>query len=324
MKIWLIGEAANHREELLAQMAVPASVGTLPASAAHTDEFDGEIASDDVVVSLRFRRDGGNVPVFRMLHVPGAGLDGIDRASLPAGCLLCNVYEHQIPIAEYALSAMLEWEIRMSEMRARFRAEEWRIAYTSRVPHGELHGKTLGLLGFGGIGRAIAQRAKAFGMRVLAVDKYPQNAATAENLADSLLPNEEVDRILAAADYVIVSCPLTDETCGWIDAEKLGTMKESAVIINISRGEIVEQKDLYDALLRRRIGGAVLDVWWHYPAGADDRVEPADYPFHELENVVCTPHSCAWTKELTWRRYGVIAQNVENLRDGRPLRNVVA
>ncbi len=322
IKVFMVGEAAGHRDELLAQMKSPLEAVPLPASAAFGAEYDGQIGPDDVVITLNYRREGGEKgPAFKMLHVPGAGLDGIDRASLADGCVLCNVFEHQIPIAEYVMLVMLEWEIRLSEMRKSFTPENWPSIYASRIFHGELYSKTLGLIGFGGIGRAIASRAKAFGMTVLAVDKYPRDD---EGLADELTGNDRIDEVLERADFVVVSCPLTDETTGWIDARRIARMKKDAFLINISRGPILSQKDIYEALAEKRIGGAALDVWWRYPKPGAEKVEPADYPFHLLENVYCTPHSCAWTKELTWRRYGVIAKNIEALRDGKPLVNVIA
>src|SRR6202035_3786791 len=100
------------------------------------------------VVSLRYRRQGV-APRFAMLHVPGAGLDGIDLASLSPGCVVCNVVEHEAPIAEFVLLAMLEWQIRLGEMRGRFSPDTWSVSYRSRVPHGELLDGTLGLIGCG-------------------------------------------------------------------------------------------------------------------------------------------------------------------------------
>ena len=320
MKIAMIGEACKHKEELTKQCAAALEVMELPAEAAYSSEYDPQIAGSDVVITLKYRRTGGKGPGFRVLQVPGAGLDGIDRSSLPAGCVLCNVYEHQIPIAEYVMTAMLECELRFSEMRRRFDPPRWESLYYSRVPHGELHTKTLVMIGFGGIAREIARRAKAFGMRVTAVDKYAKDP---DGLADLLAGDDEMDGMLREADYVVLACPLTPETAGIMNAERLSVMKKSAVLINVSRGPLVMEADLYAALREGRIGGAVLDVWWRYPKKRNDEVTPANFPFESLENVICTPHSCAWTRELMWRRYGVIAENIESLSNGKPLRNVV-
>ncbi len=320
MKLFMIGEAAHHKEKLAAFLKTPCEIVALPREAASSSEFDSAIGRDDVVVSLRFARKDGPAPAFRLLHVPGAGLDGIDMASLPAGCTVCNVFEHEIPIAEFVLAAMLQWEIRLDELRRSFATDSWPDVYRARVPHGEIYGKTLGLIGFGRIGRTIARRARAFGMRVIAMDAMP--AAPGE-LADAVLPPTGLPELLAAADFLVVSCPLTAETRGLIGADQFRAMKPSAVLINVSRAPIVDEAALYDALSHRIIAGAFLDVWYGYPTGSDDRVPPARFRFEDLPNAFCTPHSSAWTSSLPERRYAFIAQNIDRLRAGEPLVNVV-
>lgn len=323
MKIFMVGEAARYRDRLAEGLETGlrgrAEIVALPREAAYSDAFDSQIGSGDIVISLRLKREGGRLPPFRLLHVPGAGLDGIDFSALSDGTTVCNVFEHEGPIGEFVLASMLHWEIRFDELRGSFDPQNWSDVYRNRVPHGEIAGKTLGLLGFGRIGRAIAARAKAFGMRILAVDAMPNPS----ELAEKVLPPADLPAVLEAADYFVVSCPLTPETRGLISESALRRMKPEAVVVNVSRAEIIEEAALYEALREKRIRGASLDVWYRYPKGEGDRVEPADHPFHELPNVVATPHSSAWTRELMDRRYDVIAGNINALMAGRSLRNVV-
>ena len=320
MKIFMIGEAANHKVALAASLPKPHDIIGLPREAAYSSEFDSGIGRDDVIISLRYSRKGSAVPPFRLLHVPGAGLDGIDFDSLPSACWVCNVFEHEIPIAEFVLLAMLRWEIRLEDMRRSFSPQTWSSVYRNRVPHGELFGQTLGLIGFGRIGRAVAQRARAFGMRIMAIDV---SVGDAGELADELLQPRDLSRLLEESDFLIVACPLTESTRGMIGARELRVMKRTAVVINISRAEILKEEDLYEALRDTTISGAYLDVWYQYPVGVDDVVEPARFPFHELPNAVCTPHSSAWTSNLPGRRYAFIAKNLVRLQAGEPLLNVV-
>ena len=320
MKIIMVGEATNHQGTLAAELPAGCEFVSLPREAAHDDAYDSAITADDVLITLRFSRPVGKMPAFRLLHVPGAGLDGIALDTLPSSATVCNVFEHEIPIAEYVLLAMLESEIRLAEMRQRFAQQNWADAYRHRVQHGELHGKTLGLIGMGRIARAIAQRAQAFGMRVMGSDPY---GSALPGLIDDFVPPSDLDRLLSTADFVAIAAPLNDATRGMIGAAQLACMKPSAVLINVSRAQIIDEGALYTALQRQQIGGAVLDVWYRYPAAADDEVSPADYPFHELPNVVCTPHSCAWTKDLAARRYRFIAGNIRRLMAGEPLLNIV-
>lgn len=132
------------------------------------------------------------------------------------------------------------------------------------MPHGEIHSLTLGLIGFGRIGRTIARRAASFGMRILAVDQF---ADAADGLAEAILPPDRLPEMLAQADFVVIACPLTDRTRGLIGAAELAAMKPTGVLINVSRAPIADEEALYGALQRRIIGGAVLDVWYGYPAG---------------------------------------------------------
>lgn len=318
MRVLLVGEAAEHAADLTAHLDPPREVVPLPAEVATTDTHDDRIAADDVVVSLRFRRPTGPAPLFRLLHVPGAGLDGIDLDHLRPETAVANVFEHEIPIAEYVLARLLEWEIRAGELTDRFTAEAWPGQYRHRVPHGEVHGKTLGLLGYGRIGRAVAARAAAFGMRVLALDEHASDDGIA-----TVFPPDRLPELLAAVDHLVVACPLTERTTGLVDRAALDVMQRHAVVINVSRAEVVDEDALYDALASRSIGGAVLDVWYRYPGPTEPDPPPAHRPFWELPNVWCTPHSSAWTRELSRRRYAVIAENVNRLDAGRPLANLV-
>lgn len=320
VNIFLVGEAATHAEKLASRLTCGAAIVPLPREAAHAADHDGRIGPHDVVVSLRFSRPPGATPAFRLLHVPGAGLDGIDMSSVPPGATVCNVFEHEIPIAEYVTLAMLEWQIRLRDLAARFTPRSWSDLYRSRPPHAELYGKTLLLIGLGRIGRAIATRARAFGMRVLAVDGYAQPPA---GLVDRVFAPHELGEALPAAEFVVICCPLTEDTRGMFHAGTLARMRRDAVLINVSRAEIARERDLYEALRDKVIAGAILDVWYRYPKGADDDVEPASLPFLDLPNVIATPHTSAWTVDLPWRRYGLIAANIDRLARGEALSNVV-
>ncbi len=143
----------------------------------------------------------------------------------------------------------------------------------------DLGGRTLGIVGYGGIGAAVARRAKAFDMRVVATKRTLVDDA---NL-DELLPPAALQALLAQADYVVLCVPLTDETSGLIGARQLQAMAPHAVLVNVSRGAVVDQEALIDALREGRIGGAVIDVTTPEPL-------PADSPLWAMENVVITPH----------------------------------
>jgi phosphoglycerate dehydrogenase-like enzyme len=272
----------------------------------------------DAVIGFRFGRREAESFRTRLVHVPGAGADAIDMNVLEPNCIVCNVFEHEVPVAEYVLAAVLNHAIRYPAMTREFAAERWSDAYFARKPHGEISGKVLGLVGFGHIGKAVAQRARAFGMRVHTVSRSGR-APEADWAADvSHLPE-----LLACADFLVIACPLTEQTRGLIGARQLDVMKRSAVLINIARAQIVDEEALFRALEAGSLGGATLDVWYQYPEAGDAQARPARFPFDRLPNVDCTAHSSAWTEDMFERRYALIVDNLGRLRSGKPLRNVI-
>ena len=274
------------------------------------------------MVAMRWGAGGPAAPDLKLLQLPGAGLDGIDFSALPPRCQVCNVYEHETGIAEYVMLAMLQWCIRLGDLDTTFRRGDGSPSVIMLGPtHGELAGRTVGILGLGHIGGAVARRAKAFDMRVLAITRRPPEDAGSVN---AVHPVERLDEALPECDFLVIACPLTPATKGLLDRGRLAMMKPSAVLINVARAAIVVEDDLYAALKDGIIGGAVLDVWYRYPEPGGDSAAPSRHPFAELDNVYMTPHASGWTDGLQERRWTVIADNMDRLAQGRPLRNRVA
>lgn len=282
------------------------------------DALAGMLSDADVLIAMHVEPDLPPAPRLKMLQLPGAGYDAITWSALPADIPVCNVFEHEIGIAEYVILAMLEWNIRMCRMDSVFRTGKWEHSLLSfGSTHGELAGKTVAILGYGHIGRAITARVRAFGVDVIAIGRTKPEDRDAE-----CVTIEELDEVLPRTDYLVLACPLTDATRGLIDGRRLTLMKSDSVIINIARAAVCDEDALYDALARRVIGGAVLDVWYRYPApGQEDNFRPANRPFHELDNVIMTPHASAWTEGLMERRWSVIAENMDRFAAGEPLLN---
>jgi phosphoglycerate dehydrogenase-like enzyme len=272
----------------------------------------------DAVIALRYGRAEAERNPTRLLHLPGAGADGVDMTALPGGCVVCNVFEHEIPIAEYIFAAILEHSLGYQRLREQFDADRWQEVYASRRIHGEIHGKTLALVGYGHIGRAVAQRARAFGMRVEAVS-HSGRAAEADWSGSA----SQLHEMLPRADFLVIACPLTAATRDLIGAEELRLLRPTAVLINIGRAQVVAEEPLYLALESKALAGATLDVWYDYPTPERPDARPARFAFQKLVNVHCTAHSCAWTEGLFERRYAAIAGNLRRLRLGEPLQNII-
>jgi phosphoglycerate dehydrogenase-like enzyme len=186
--------------------------------------------------------------------------------------------------------------------------------------HGELAGTTLGLLGFGNIGKAIASRAKAFEMNVHVANRSP---VPVSSLVDRAFELNDLTAFWGSADYFVVSLPLSAETRGIVDAAAFAAMRPSAVVINVGRGPTIDERALFDALKSNRIGGAVIDTWYQYGTDAAPNVYPSVLPFHELANVVMTPHMSGWTLGTIRRRQRVMADNIGRRMRGEPCINVI-
>jgi len=288
-------------------------------------EIAARLAGVDALVSLAFTREmAATATRLGLVQVPGAGLDRIDRAALPPGAWLANAYGHEVGIAEYAIGAMLAVTRELARLDASLRRGVWVSQWAPGVPPPppwpEMAGKTLGILGYGRIGRCVAERARAFGMEIRAIRRDP--AGDPAGLAFLGGPGD-LDAVVRRADYLVIALSLNETTRGLIDAGVIAAMKPTAVLVNVARAEIVDGYALYQALAGRAIAGAALDVWYRYPTDGAPTL-PAAQPFHELPNVLMTPHVSGWTEGMLASRAELIAGNLERLARGEPPRNLVA
>jgi len=244
-------------------------------------------AADGVIVrsATRITRKAlENVKRLRVIGRAGVGVDNIDvDAATERGIAVLNAPSgNTISAAELVFAMLLAFVRRVPEADRSMKAGEW----NRKLGGTELYGKTLGLVGAGRIGSAVAQRARAFGMRVLAYDPF-LSAERARSLEIELAP---LDDVLRGADIVTLHAPLTDATRGLLSATKLALMKPGAVLINAARGGLVDEDALYACLTNGQLAGAALDVYASEPL-------PAEHRLRTLPNVVLTPHLGASTLE---------------------------
>jgi phosphoglycerate dehydrogenase-like enzyme len=288
-------------------------------------EIVSRLADVDVLITLAFTPEmGAAAGRLKLVQVPGAGLDRIDRAALPAGARLANVHGHETGIAEYVLGAMLALTRGFARLDTALRRgvweSQWAVGTTPPVPWPELAGRTLGILGYGHIGRALARRARAFDMTILAT-RRDAGQGEPEGLVALRGPDGLTD-VLARADYLAITLPLTPETRGLLGARALAAIKPTAVLVNVARAEILDEDALYEALRERRIAAAALDVWYRYPSSPAATL-PARRPFHELPNVLMTPHVSGWTDGMLDARARLIAENIRRTATGEPPLNLI-
>jgi len=321
LKIGIVGtfaaslEAAIRRNLTLAcEIIVSDEVGII-----------SRLADIDVLVTMVLTdRMGRACTHLKLVQVPGAGLDRIDRSAIPQGARLANVYGHENGIAEYVTGAMIALTRDFARLDLALRKGDWQSQWAIGVAPPpvwpELAGKTIGILGYGRIGQAVARRARAFDMKICAV-RQDVRRSVEDNVAFLGGP-EATDEIIGQSDYVLIAMPATDATIGLMDRRRLGLMKSTAFLINVARAEIVDEDALYDALAKRSIAGAVLDVWYHYPRETGP-TRPATRPFHELPNVLMTPHVSGWTDGMIDTRARLIAENIRRVAFGETPLNLV-
>ncbi|WP_316979396.1 2-hydroxyacid dehydrogenase [Shumkonia mesophila] len=285
------------------------------------DAATAAFADADAVITVDYGREFPPAPKMKMVHVPGAGCDGILTDALPAGAALCNVHRHEEGVAEFAILAMLQCCVRYIAACQSFRNGSWeRSSRFGAPPHAELSSKTVGIVGLGRIGRMVAKRCKAFGTRVVAAEYF--DIAKPDEV-DELYRFGEVAKVAAQSDFLVVCCALTDETRGMIDAAVFDAMPSSGVLINIARGPLVDEDALYEALSTGKIAAAAIDVWYQYPDTLNAGVRPSKYPFQDMANVYMTPHIAGWTQETVRRRWDFIAGNLDRVARGEEPENIV-
>jgi len=252
-----------------------------------------------------------DLPNVEWLHCLSAGLDAVltpQMVQIPTPLTNSRgIYARSL--SEFALAGMLYFAKNLNRMRDNQRAQKW-----EQFDIDELHGKVLGIVGYGEIGRRTAERAKPFGMQVHILRRRPELAA-GDPLVDRVYGTDELDSLLAASDYLLVSAPLTAETRGMLGAAQLARMKPTAVLINLGRGPVVVETALIGALSQGKIRGAVLDVF-------DQEPLPAGHPFYSLENVLLSPHCADHTATWMEEAMQLFLENLELFRAGKPLKNL--
>ena len=210
---------------------------------------------------------------------------------------------------------MLELSRRLADCLEAQRRSVWnrRDIWAATASFDELHGKTVGILGLGTLGAEIARRARAFGMRVVG---FKRNTESGRDVADAVYAPGMLDELLPNLDYLVIAVPLTGETRSMIGRRQFERMKPSAFIVNIARGDIIDQDALIEALNTGRIAGAGLDVFVPDPL-------PDGHPLFSARNVILTPH-VSGVSPMLWRRVMEIwVENIRRFLDGRELINQV-
>ncbi len=252
-------------------------------------------------------------PGVQWIHSRAAGLDNVIFPELvDSPVVLTNgsgVFSP--PLGEFVLAAILYFAKDFRRMVRNQEAGRW-----EQFDITEIEGQTVGIVGYGDIGRAVAKRVHAMGMRVLAVKRHLPDASHRDPLIERFYAPAQLLEMLPECDYVVVAAPLTPETRGMVGAAAFSVMKRSAVAINVGRGPVIDETAIIQALAAGMIGGAALDVF-------DQEPLPPGHPFYSLPNLLLSPHCADHTPDWLERAMRFFIEQFERFAAGQPLLNVV-
>jgi len=263
-------------------------------------------------------------PNLRALIIPWAGLPEATRDLMRDSPHIAvhNLHHNAVPVAEMAATLMLAAAKLVVPLDRALRAQDWTPRYHHPDPTILLEGKTALILGYGAIGQRVAHLCRAFGTKVMAIRRH---ASAPSPIPGQVYPPDALHRLLPKANVLIICLPQTPETTGLIGERELALLPPGAILVNVGRGPIVDEAALYHALRGRTLHSAGLDVWYNYPADEASRphTPPSAYPFHELDNVVMSPHRAGGSDESGMRRMTHLAALLNAAARGEEMPNQV-
>jgi len=300
----------------------------------HVERYFPDVPEDvwadaEILYTLRNFPEVTQAPRLRWIQLHVAGIEDIlDRPIVRAQDIEVTTASgvHAVQMAEFCLAMMLAFNYKIPTMLRLKSMAEWPKNPSATFHPMPLRGKTVGIVGYGSIGRELARQADALGMTVLATKRDVRHTAQQEtyvidNLGDvegdipeRIYPPEALASMAKECDYLVVTLPLTNETTHLIDETVLEAMKPSAILINVSRGAVVDEKALITAISSEQIGGAALDVFEEEPL-------PKTSPLWNLEHVIISPHVSGFTDDYHQRVANLFIENLKRYLENRPLLN---
>ena len=327
LKILVTDPTMTMHERHLRQ-SLPADVEWLFTDSADEAALSDLLIDSDVYVGYQLsERMAQAARKLRLVQVSGTGTDEIDFAFLQKDVVVANTFNHERSIAEWVIMGMLALGRQLIPSDRHLRMGVWDSIFhdPAQQLYPTLRNKTLGLVGFGHIGREIALLARPFEMNMLAVKRRADANLASRHGLSFIGGLDDLPRLLKEADYLVLALPVEAGTRGLIGRRQLEMMKSSAYLLNVARAGLVDEDALYDALAGHRIAGAALDVWYRYPTEKDGtgHALPANRQFQMLDNVIMTPHSSGSTEETYRLRAADVAENIKRFLASEPLVNVI-
>lgn len=278
------------------------------------EKVEQELRDSEIVITWSLRPEQFAVAgKLRWIHSPAAAVHQLMFPELVnSDVIITNARDVHAPVvAEHVIALLFAMAKKIPQA---VRLQEKHLWGKDKLEPAEVSDATLGLVGLGSIGREITKRASALGMRVIAVRQNPEKGSV-EGIAQ-LFPPSKLNEMLGEADYVVIAAPRTRETENLFDAQRLAKLKPQACLINVSRGALLDESALADALRNHRLAAAALDVFAEEPL-------PAGSSLWDLDNLLITPHTAAVTNKLWDRHYALVHENLCRFLAGQPLLGLV-
>ena len=335
MHVVLLGRMPTAGEKYLKELIEPEHTVFSIREPGDSSLYMDAISNADVIVGGPITQEiSQEAHRLKLFHVFRGGTDGLGIEHLPVRVAIANTFHHETGVAEFAILACLTLPRRIGDYDARLRKGDWTgsVMWGAPPEYMSLAESTVVLVGAGHIGNAIVERLVPFGSKIIVVSRNPVDRESKSAGARSIDGNDpqvefvSYDRfheVLRRADIVILSVRLAPNTENLISAAELEAMKPTSYLINVSRGGIVDQYALYDALHSKTIAGAASDVWYNYPTTIDEPCLPSDAPLFELDAMLLSPNRSSWTNQMLKDRVRDVAENVVRLAEDRELINLV-
>jgi phosphoglycerate dehydrogenase-like enzyme len=279
------------------------------------DEAEAQLRDSEIAVTVSLRPEQfRSATKLRWIHSPAAAVHELMFPELvDSDVVITNGRDvHGPVVAEHVMALMFAWAKSIPESVRLQQKHQWGkdTIWNGRNRPREIAGATLGLIGLGTIGRAVARHASAFGMHVIAIRERPE-LGTPEGV-QQVFASAQIDLVLEQSDFIVLAAPITATTKHLINAERLARMKPTAYLINVGRGPLIDEAALVLALRDHKVGGAALDVFDREPL-------PSDSPLWDLGNLLVTPHIAGLTEKLWERQYALLSENLGRYLNHQPL-----
>ncbi|MGQ4832523.1 MAG: 2-hydroxyacid dehydrogenase [Candidatus Asgardarchaeia archaeon] len=323
MKVLVLGNYTKFVEDLKKLVTVDCEF--ISIKSAKPEEILKYIEDIDIIFGSRVTKEVlKRAKKLKLIQVIGAGVSErlLKEVRDLEGIRIANTHGNYIAVAEHAIALVMALAKKLTIYDKYFRKGIW-LDNDPKYFNIQLKGKVLGIIGLGHIGRYIAKLGKGLGMKVIAIKRTYDEKLKRDLGLDFLGDQSMLSYVLENSDFLVIAVPRTKETKNMIGIEELKKMKRTAYLINISRGDIVNEEALYTALKEKIIAGAGLDVWYIYPDEKNKVVFPSRFPFHELDNVIMTPHIAWKTPEALRGLLEQVAENINRIGRGEPPINII-